>query len=1262
MNSISSLRLCDIATAEVLTISPDTSIRETIRHFAESHVSCIVVIEHDSPVGIVTERDLLRMMCTGFDEQRPVRAIMSVPLVTVREDMDFTAAQLMMSNRTIRHLVLVDDKGRLCGVASETDFRRSLGQDLFGAIENLNAVMDHGIEFVHPDQTLSEGLNVMASKRLDHIIVGDHRQAQGILTERDIPRLLAQHVDPTTVTMRDVMSAPVATIGMDVSVYEAAKQMEQRRVRHMVVVDANDLLAGVVSQHRILDRLAAVLLEDSRHQMGDQLISMQENSEVRLHYLIENMPVPLCRVNAQGELVYINRQFQKVFGYTLTDVPTLDQWWIRAYPDPAYRAWVLRAWEEALEQAPLAGGIVPAHEYMVTCHDGTRRTVEISGITLGEECLVTFKDVTEHRLQQSLLAFSNGILQQVSTGAPLLDVLDHMTRVFEKQVTGVKCSILLLTEGGQQLVHAAGPSLPQAYCKAIDMLDIGPLVGSCGTAAHTCTDVFAADIATDPHWVNYKTVALEHGLAACWSSPILSTTQAVLGTFALYWPTPQTGIDAVARNYVTTATALAAIAIEGAQRQADLQANHAQLLRAEAYALLGSWSVDTQFQRPHWSAQMFRLFHMEPRPVPPCPDELLERIHPDDQYLLKAADARMQEGLLPAPHLMRTHPAFGPVRWIRPHSYPVMDEQGRVVGFEGTMQDVTEQVQAQERLQLAAGVFMHAREAIAITDVDGHFVNVNDMFCHLTGYSADEVIGRNPRILKSGKQTPEFYEAMWRSLLNKGLWDGELWNRRKNGELFLITSTISAVRSSAGKTTHYVSLFSDITEQQAQQQQLDHMAHFDVLTGLPNRLLLEDRLQQAMLRCLQRNTSLAVVMLDLDGFKLINDAHGHEAGDEMLGLLAHGMRQVLRPSDTLARLGGDEFVAVLVDLESPCDFEPLLGTLLEATARSVTLCAKGGETVKVGISASAGVTIYPQDRADADVLMRHADQAMYAAKQAGRNRFHVFDIAKDSAIQTQHETLNRIRLAIVRQEFVLFYQPKLNMRTQQVVGVEALIRWQHPDRGLLSPSAFLPVLEDHPLSIDLGEWVIETALAQMAHWQHQGLRLPVSVNIHARQLQQIGFAAQLSALLAKHPQVSAQLLQLEVLETSAVEDMGTVGVAIKACQGLGVTFALDDFGTGYSSLTYLRRLPAETLKIDQSFVRGMLNDEGDLAIVSGVIGLAKAFGRTVIAEGVETEAHGHMLLSLGCDLAQGYGIARPMPAADVATWVQRWQANARWLA
>jgi EAL domain-containing protein (putative c-di-GMP-specific phosphodiesterase class I) len=312
------------------------------------------------------------------------------------------------------------------------------------------------------------------------------------------------------------------------------------------------------------------------------------------------------------------------------------------------------------------------------------------------------------------------------------------------------------------------------------------------------------------------------------------------------------------------------------------------------------------------------------------------------------------------------------------------------------------------------------------------------------------------------------------------------------------------------------------------------------------------------------------------------------------------------------------------------------------------------------VSASMGVTLYPQDGVEADVLLRHADQAMYLAKQAGKNRYHRFDVAQDAAVNTQRASLERIRRALDEHEFVLYYQPKVNMKTGTVIGAEALIRWQHPERGLLAPADFLPVIETDPISVELGEWVIDTALAQMTEWHAQGLVLGVSVNIGARQLQQGDFAARLSGLLAAHPAVEPRYLELEVLETSALEDMAQVSAVMYACSGMGVQFALDDFGTGYSSLTYLKRLPAEMLKIDQSFVCGMLDDPDDLAIVKGVIGLVTAFRRQVIAEGVETVAHGELLLSLGCELAQGYGIARPMPAQAFPGWVGTWRPDASW--
>ena len=439
------------------------------------------------------------------------------------------------------------------------------------------------------------------------------------------------------------------------------------------------------------------------------------------------------------------------------------------------------------------------------------------------------------------------------------------------------------------------------------------------------------------------------------------------------------------------------------------------------------------------------------------------------------------------------------------------------------------------------------------------------------------------------------------------------------------------------------------------QAQLEHSAHYDALTNLPNRTLLADRLRQAMVHSHRRGLELSVAYLDLDGFKPINDSHGHAVGDELLISIAQRMKLALREGDTLARMGGDEFVALMVDLEHGLDCSPVLERLLHAAAAPVWV----GETT-LQVSASIGVTLYPQDASDADLLLRHADQAMYLAKQAGKNRYHLFDVASDAAVKTQRESLARIRQALDRREFMLYYQPKVNMRTGEVMGAEALIRWQHPERGLLLPAAFLPIIDEHAISIELGEWVIDTALAQMAAWQSAGLTMTVGVNIGALQLQQDDFAARLATLLDAHPDVEPSRLEIEILETTALKDIVHVSRMLQACHALGVRFALDDFGTGYSSLTYLRRLPADLLKIDQSFVLNMLDDADDLAIVQGVIGLAVAFHRQVVAEGVETAAHGARLLQLGCVLAQGNGIAAPMPAADLPAWVAGWRPVSSW--
>lgn len=574
------------------------------------------------------------------------------------------------------------------------------------------------------------------------------------------------------------------------------------------------------------------------------------------------------------------------------------------------------------------------------------------------------------------------------------------------------------------------------------------------------------------------------------------------------------------------------------------------------------------------------------------------------------------------------------------------------------VRDIRERKQAEAELHLAASVFSHAREGIMITAADGSVISVNESFSRLTGYEQADMVGRKPGILKSGIHVPEFYAMMWRMLIEQGHWTGEIWNRRKDGELFASLLTISAVHAADQSTSHYVALYSDITLIKDHERQLEQIAHFDALTGLPNRVLLADRLHQAMAQSLRRKALLAVVYLDLDGFKQVNDRHGHDVGDQLLAALAHRMLQGLREGDTIARLGGDELVAVLPDLTHIEASQPMIQRLLAAAAEPVQI----GELV-LQVSASIGVTVYPQaDDVDADQLLRQADQAMYQAKLAGKNRHHFFDFKQDRNVRGHHESLEQMRHALAADQFVLYYQPKVNMRTGRVIGAEALIRWQHPERGLLLPGLFLPTVEDHPLAIELGEWVIERALTQMALWQAAGLDIPVSVNVGALQLQQQDFVERLRVLLAAHPEIKSNCLELEVLETSALQEVAQVIGIIEECRGLGVSFALDDFGTGYSSLTYLRRLPAHVLKIDQSFVRNMLHDPGDRAILEGVLGLARAFERETIAEGVETVEHGVMLLQLGCELAQGYGIARPMPADQLPDWMASWRPDTRWAA
>lgn len=564
------------------------------------------------------------------------------------------------------------------------------------------------------------------------------------------------------------------------------------------------------------------------------------------------------------------------------------------------------------------------------------------------------------------------------------------------------------------------------------------------------------------------------------------------------------------------------------------------------------------------------------------------------------------------------------------------------------IRDVTDQKTLETQKKLAASVFTAADEGICITDPDGLIVQVNEAFCKITGYDRDELIGNNPRLLQSGQQDAAFYEEMWQSLLTSGTWRGEVWNRRKDGEVYPEILTISAVTGDDGNVKNYVGISSDITSIKSHEDELLHMVQFDALTSLPNRVLLADRLKQEIASTNRTGKILAVAYIDLDGFKKVNDTYGHAVGDDLLVAVANRLNALIRGGDTLARIGGDEFVAVYSDIEEPKDILPILGRFLVSCSDPFLI----GE-LTINISASIGVTYYPQPaELDGDQLQRQADQAMYQAKLTGKNCYKFYDADLDNKVKINYEMANAIEKAIALKEFQLYYQPKANLTSGQIIGVEALIRWNSPKRGLLRPDLFLPHIEGHHVYLVLADWVMETVLCQMETWANEGLLIPVSVNIGAIQLLNSGFDGWLRDKLSEHPLINPAMLELEILETSALEDIDRVASVIVECKKLGVNFSIDDFGTGYSSLLYLKALPVDTLKIDQQFVRTMINNPKDASLLKGMIEMAEDFELKAIAEGVETHEHSQLLVNLDCKYGQGYYIARPMSASAFKDWIK----------
>ena len=624
------------------------------------------------------------------------------------------------------------------------------------------------------------------------------------------------------------------------------------------------------------------------------------------------------------------------------------------------------------------------------------------------------------------------------------------------------------------------------------------------------------------------------------------------------------------------------------------------------------------------------------------PAEIADQFRENDQNVMRVGHAIQSDER--APHTNGIHDYLST-------KFPLRNEKNETYAICGISTDITERKQHERRLQLSAAVFENSGEGIMVTDAEGKIVDVNPAFTRIMGYRRSEVLGQNPRLLRSNRHDSHFYKLLWRSIACQGEWRGEIWNKRKDGSEVPEIVTITRILDNNYQTINYVAVYSDISSLKRSQEQLSHLAHHDALTDLPNRVLFTERVEHAIHRAKRGESQLAVIFLDLDHFKDVNDSLGHRAGDKLLTEVAELLRISLRNDDTIARIGGDEFVLLLEDIVDSNSAISIVEKILSALDHTFRV---SGQTIHV--TASLGVSLYPRDGGDGDTLMRNADAAMYRAKAEGRNtyRFYTEELTRQAFERMRLES--NLRAAIANREFELYYQPKIDLRTQKLNGLEALIRWIHPVNGMLLPDHFIPVAEQSDLIHPMGQWIMHSACRQAKEWLDEGLLDgTMAINVSGKQIFNGDLVKDLKAVMADTG-LAPEHLELEVTESFIMDETRGAVEVLRELRALGLTLTVDDFGTGYSSLSYLKSLPLQRLKIDKSFVLDIPDDPNDMAITRAVIALGKSLQLEIVAEGIETKRQLDFLVAEGCDLGQGYLYSRPLPAKELG----RLLANKHW--
>jgi len=1242
------IKLGEILTPDVITVATDIALEEVLSMMATLRISCIVAINsHNQPLGIFTEQDALRLLA----EQSPLEVqtmadVMTIPPLCFSNEMDYRDAFNLLQEHGFRHLIVVDEHNHLLGIITEDDFMRHLGVAELTKFKTVAKVMSHSITTVAENETVAFAAQRMRQLHISCIVVMRESTPVGIFTERDAVRLGLQAASKRNDAISSVMTQPLLTVTPDTSLPDAIRIMVNKQIRNLVVTDQGQLV-GIVTRHNLVNSLQGhyvdYLHQTVQKQRGEIFQLNQQNILNQLHSAaLAASASAILITNTNGVIQWANAAFYTLSGYNSTEA-------IGRQPKDLIKSGLqTREFYEALWKTILSGHTWQG-EMVNKRKDGTLYTedITITPVHTGNGQMTHFiaviQDISTRKLYEKMQVASSDVLDSIIANQPLHDVLLSSIRHLEKLFPGMRASTLLLDTETGLLGECIAPSLPDLYRAAIEGLPPEPTAGSCGAATCTGQIVIVEDVQTHPNWSAYCELAERAGFRACTAIPFKDARGKVLGTLAVYFTHPQTPSQ-TELGFFNEFARLAGIAVEKQTTEShrlaisnalsESETRYRTLVEAAPFPVVITSLTDGSILYGNRRAElMFNLTRSEGlgKPAVQFYVDPGER----DKFI-----ATIMDKTIVTDFETRLYKAAGEIIWVL--------LSGRVMEFDGqaalttSFVDITERKQFEDKLREAAAVMESTHEGVIITDLTPRILAVNPACLAITGYSSEELLGKDPGILSSGHEDKSFHETMWQELLKHGHWQGEILNRRKNGEVFPQLLTISTIYNDQQEPMRYVGLFADISVLKEHQSQLDFMAHHDALTRLPNRTMVETRLEQEIEQAHRHRQNLAVLFIDLDRFKIVNDSFGHPVGDELLCQVAERLEARLREGDMLARLGGDEFLLLANNLNDKQDAAVVARDIISALSEPFILSDK----YEVFIGGSIGISLFPNDGTSVVELMKNADAAMYFAKENGRNQFSFYTRELNADARNKLAMENDLRRALLHNELLLHYQAKIDLHTGLICGVEALIRWQKADGTLMSPAEFIPLAEKTGVILTIGNMVLERACLQIRQWLDDGLEnVHISVNISTRQFRSGNLDKVVEQNLRKHG-IAGRHLELELNESMLMFEPERAIEIMQQLKNLGVKLSLDDFGTGYSNLAYLRRFPINSLKIDQSFVRGMINDPGDAEIASVIINLAHRLKLSVIAEGVENEQQLSFMRDNDCDELQGYLFSKALPASE----------------